>query len=91
MQVDYNKTEELGFERFELNCSVFKKRHGYDCFFMFKKLTSLPKGGRLELQWDCETRQITANRFDKHDSIISQFVIENEQQLEVLLILFDNE
>jgi membrane-bound inhibitor of C-type lysozyme len=88
MKFDYSKVEELGFKRFELNCSVFLKQNGYDCFFMFKKLTNLPKGGRLELQWDCETHQITVNRFDKQDLILSQFVIEDEQQLEMLLVIF---
>ena len=78
----YQELIDLGFERENINDSVFEDQHGYECFYVTKHLTKY-----IVLDWDSTTQKIELVRYDKKDNVLNRWK-DMEKDLALKLIEF---
>lgn len=80
--IKYKDALELGFERFEMNDSVFFDYNGYGDFYMFLQF------GKYEFAWYPEKDYTILRKINKNKDIVSQLYIYSLSELKCLVSFF---
>ena len=81
--IDYIDVIELGFERGEMDDSVFRDQYGYDDFWVEMQLNE-----HISLEWDKHTRTCEMNIYDNKQYIIDRYKIDNLITLKLVIEMF---
>jgi len=81
--IDYIDVIELGFERGEMDDSVFRDQYGYDDFWVEMQLNE-----HISLEWDKHTRTCEMNIHDNKQYIIDRYKIDNLITLKLVIEMF---
>lgn len=83
MQFNYQDLLNLGFDRLEINDSIFENQHGYKCFYLTKEIK---KG--FEFIWDCEDRKCEFRRCKK-GRILSKYIVSSIEEIKMIIKFFE--
>lgn len=85
MKINYKDVMDLGFEREDINDSIFFDQNGYNYFIVNKKLIESTAGETIELEWDSQTKQVTIHRYDSEANRLSKMDILSLKQLKEIV------
>lgn len=81
--MEYNELIDLGFKREDSNDEIWKKQHGYDFFFLTKKL-----GRGVELFWEPDSKEVEAYKTNSEGSIVGERFKLTRQEVIMFIDLF---
>lgn len=79
--IDYKKVIDLGFRREDQSDSIFYDEYGFNWFIVTLRLFTAKNKDFVELDWDCNTREVEMIRYDKECTILSRMKIETYDEL----------
>lgn len=78
--ITYKQAIDLGFKRQDQHDSVFFDDNGYDWFLVTMKLAK-----RVELDWDCQTHDVTMYRYDRDANVKGMIPLENIESVKEMI------
>lgn len=82
-EIKYKDIVSLGFSRTDCHDQVYIDQHGYDWFFMEKKLYK-----KILVYWDPENRIAKIRKMGKEGEILSEMTIPNLEALKQAIDFF---
>ena len=83
--IEYKDVLSLGFERTDLQDSVFFDKYGFNYYLMTLKLY---KG--ISAEWDINERTVRIIRCNKDGDILGQLYVKDLAELEIYIDFFKN-
>lgn len=84
-QIDCDVLMKLGAIKEHGACSVWEKEYGYQYFFVYLKLAK-----RISIEWSPSDRIAVLTRTNKSHDIVSQVIMQSEQQLRDVVGFFQD-
>ena len=84
-EIDCDVLMKLGATKEHGDCSVWKKEYGYQYFFVYLKLAK-----RISIEWSPSDRIAVLTRTGKSHDIVSQVIMQSEQQLRDVVGFFQD-